>query len=131
MDEVKVYPGLNGKVTRVFKHQQFRYLEEEYKGSRDPKFDFALIKLKEKVPDFDKKNQLFLGVNFEDTQASLCIFGYPGKGNYKYNKNQDIVEGFQKGFEKKKIKAYRGPHNLVCHQYGFGTKRVPNNYRRT
>lgn len=97
METVKFYPGLNGEVKVMIEAEGFRYPHQYKMPGSKKKFDYGLIKLKERVPDFKKENQLVLGVNFEDLTACLCIFGYPGLGNYKYNKNQHIVQGYQRG----------------------------------
>jgi V8-like Glu-specific endopeptidase len=46
--------------------------------------------------------------------ACLCIFGYPGFGNYVWNKDGTIREGYQRGLEKKALKSIK--NNVLCYE---------------
>lgn len=52
VEAIKFYPGLNGEVKAMYEAEGFRYLPIFKNPKSKNKYDFALIKLKERVLSF-------------------------------------------------------------------------------
>jgi V8-like Glu-specific endopeptidase len=87
---VNCYIGVNGISKKIYNTDDF-YYPKKFKSTNSAEYDYALIKLKDKVTEVEH-NFLSLALFFNDLKASLAIFGYPCKDddNFKViNQNGD------------------------------------------